>query len=397
MENHINLSDEPTDQNLEFLLTGLLEARFTREQVFKWFKTMSKKHLRTYPGTSSFQAESRDGEFICHSMYFLLDKGIIKNRSSEEYYIRDSDIREYLECLQKKPCNDYCGPISRYRAHEAIPSKEPVNELILLETGIEKLLSNLSILLVRGCYDDLALRKGVAFIKFNDSIFGLNHYHDPPSDAEEAFSIQGRRHSENDLSSLLVTLGISQEDILWFNNDALGNECELWRLDDNGNEYRMETYDNRVKAELTRLEYESKGHKQTYFLKDAPFERSKKGREIREKLLLLELKGNIDFDSMEEVIDTFPIEIHLEKDGLGKPILKQSSVSSRAGIALAELSEEIQVYNLRVHVQLKEFSTFVGSISKFFVSLDIVHRISEANPMQDSNKVFISHLWPKES
>lgn len=40
----------------------------------------------------------------------------------------------------------------------------------------------------------------------------------------------------------------------------------LWRLDDNGNRFLMETYDSRERAEAAAREYTARGHKQTYWV-----------------------------------------------------------------------------------------------------------------------------------
>lgn len=42
---------------------------------------------------------------------------------------------------------------------------------------------------------------------------------------------------------------------------------ELWRLDDNGNEFLIETFASRQAAEFRQRQLEAGGHKQTYWVK----------------------------------------------------------------------------------------------------------------------------------
>lgn len=44
---------------------------------------------------------------------------------------------------------------------------------------------------------------------------------------------------------------------------------EVWRLDDNGNEFLVDTFDDRESAEKKVAELAAGGHKQTYWVKDA--------------------------------------------------------------------------------------------------------------------------------
>ena len=51
----------------------------------------------------------------------------------------------------------------------------------------------------------------------------------------------------------------------------MNDQIERWqlkRLDDNGNEYYMESFDSKVKAEERMTYFQNKGHKQTYFVEE---------------------------------------------------------------------------------------------------------------------------------
>ncbi|GFR49946.1 hypothetical protein Agub_g12053 [Astrephomene gubernaculifera] len=45
---------------------------------------------------------------------------------------------------------------------------------------------------------------------------------------------------------------------------------DLYRIDDNANEFLMATFAKRVEAEQMMLEFESRGHKQVYFIRTRP-------------------------------------------------------------------------------------------------------------------------------
>jgi len=44
---------------------------------------------------------------------------------------------------------------------------------------------------------------------------------------------------------------------------------QVWRLDDNGNEFLIQEFDNRKSAEVRVSELASSGHKQVYWIKEA--------------------------------------------------------------------------------------------------------------------------------
>lgn len=48
--------------------------------------------------------------------------------------------------------------------------------------------------------------------------------------------------------------------------DAAPQRWALWRLDDNGNRFLMETFDSRERAEAAARDYTARGHKQTYWV-----------------------------------------------------------------------------------------------------------------------------------
>lgn len=45
---------------------------------------------------------------------------------------------------------------------------------------------------------------------------------------------------------------------------------EVWRRDDNGNEFLVDTFDDRAQAEKRAAELSGSGHRQMYWVKEGP-------------------------------------------------------------------------------------------------------------------------------
>ena len=48
---------------------------------------------------------------------------------------------------------------------------------------------------------------------------------------------------------------------------------ELWRQDDNGNRVRVDVFSSEAEAEMARVMYESRGHKQLYWVEAHKYDR----------------------------------------------------------------------------------------------------------------------------
>ena len=59
---------------------------------------------------------------------------------------------------------------------------------------------------------------------------------------------------------------ISSQDQALSGNNEQPNSWSLWRLDDNGNRYMIGTFPDKTEAEKTMQEFESRGHKQMYWI-----------------------------------------------------------------------------------------------------------------------------------
>jgi hypothetical protein len=51
---------------------------------------------------------------------------------------------------------------------------------------------------------------------------------------------------------------------------SLTKKWRLMRLDDNGNEFEVERYHDRAAADKACVEFERRGHKQTYYVTKKP-------------------------------------------------------------------------------------------------------------------------------
>jgi hypothetical protein len=70
-------------------------------------------------------------------------------------------------------------------------------------------------------------------------------------------------------SILCKTFEISSDQLLWRRKDLCSAKWLLVRIDDNGNEFEMYRFMEKISAELAMKKYDSKGHKQKYLIKEA--------------------------------------------------------------------------------------------------------------------------------
>lgn len=65
---------------------------------------------------------------------------------------------------------------------------------------------------------------------------------------------------------ILFHLGFTRDEVEWI-PEAPAEPCwQVWRLDDNGNEYEVAGLTSACKAEAMVEEFEARGHKQTYWV-----------------------------------------------------------------------------------------------------------------------------------
>lgn len=254
----------PTDEVIISVLEGLLDGAYSRDDVYYWYGEMTTKYATQYPGCIQFHTESKQGGFIIQSLCFIKSKGLADYESDEQYFLRNEDFEEYIAELKHIDCSERNGKIERVRHHQVSPVKEINYPLICLDPRKSKVLDRFKIFSARGVVDDLALPTEYCSIYYDASYFYMTYSH---SLKEYNFSISGFQGNDLSLFGLLVALGIQSSDVTFYNNVGLKGPSELWRLDDNGNEFMISEYETELEAMLMRKEYEDKGHKQTYFTK----------------------------------------------------------------------------------------------------------------------------------
>ena len=230
---------KPTDRVVLDVLKGFLERTYSRSDVYAWQKEMREHHAEYYPGCMNILSERKSGNFIVQSLTFIKDKGVAGYEETEEYFIRDEDIQEYIAELACVDCKDSNGKIKRTRAHQITLIKDVSYPLVCIDSTDGRIIQRFGVFFLRGIIDDLAEHVEFASIKYEDVTFFLDFR---CSAKEYQFTIHGFKGSDEQFANMLLDLNISFEDFSFVNDYALVGKTELWRLDDNGNEFLMSEY-----------------------------------------------------------------------------------------------------------------------------------------------------------
>lgn len=70
----------------------------------------------------------------------------------------------------------------------------------------------------------------------------------------------------DDLDEVLEVLNLNSNDLVWVDKDIQFSPYELWRQDDNGHKFLIETFPCKADAEKAKREFENRKHKQIYWL-----------------------------------------------------------------------------------------------------------------------------------
>lgn len=96
------------------------------------------------------------------------------------------------------------------------------------------------------------------------------HPHGPDAAQRVSISVAGTSPDTRlDLIEILTAMALSEADLPWVSPVLGPARWLLYRLDDNGNEFLIERYQQPEAAERIRAQYEAKGHKQLYFVRSA--------------------------------------------------------------------------------------------------------------------------------
>ncbi len=120
--------------------------------------------------------------------------------------------------------------------------------------------------------DEEGLGKSLTFMfAINGTLFVSQSF---PDGSEEAqflnISVQSTENdSKKALQKLLRALNMTEQGLVWVNNDLGTPQWILRRLDENGHETEMFRFQEEDCAEAVRQQYEDKGHKQLYMVHHA--------------------------------------------------------------------------------------------------------------------------------
>ena len=164
--------EKPTDKVILNVLEGFLAGSYTRDDIENWYRLMNKEYATQYPGCISFHTETKTGHFIVYSLSFIKHQGISKYEDPNEYFLRDSDIKEYIADLNQVDGNESFGKIKRLRGHQIVPRKDTY-PLICLDCEDDGFIQQCGVFFQRGIVDDLAEHTEFATINYDGSLFSI--------------------------------------------------------------------------------------------------------------------------------------------------------------------------------------------------------------------------------
>ena len=98
----------------------------------------------------------------------------------------------------------------------------------------------------------------------------MAHPGGPPGAERMALQVvESSDDTRRDLDIALAQLGVAETDLLWVQPYLGSPRWQLWRVDDNGNEFEVARFQSESYAKWIRSKYEAKGHKQFYFVRAA--------------------------------------------------------------------------------------------------------------------------------
>lgn len=82
----------------------------------------------------------------------------------------------------------------------------------------------------------------------------------------QIFILNNEESVTGDLDEVLELLELTSKDIIWIDNDIKFTPHELWRQDDNGHKFLIETFPCRADAAKAMRDFEARHHKQICWL-----------------------------------------------------------------------------------------------------------------------------------
>lgn len=257
---------EPTIQIIRNVLLGIISGKYSRQDAKRWIDSIQTRYGSRYPGTRFAYQIGGNAEWILIFLAFITDKGFGFRKKNEDitYFIRETDLQEYLLDLDEEDCDERNGNITRIRQHQISSRNEFYYAYVAVDSKNGDLLEKVGVFFTSGLYDDLAEHKEVALISYLGSTLTLEFSHERNN---TDLYINGFMGDKEKIAKLLLELEVTSDMLHWVNDHTDNETCELYRYDDNGNEFLVETYNSYIEAEVSRYTFEARGHKQIYYLK----------------------------------------------------------------------------------------------------------------------------------
>lgn len=251
--------EPPTKELLVSILSSLVEEKVTREQVVTWQKNVIDQFDYHGPGVLTVPLTVNEGYWEFVSLSALTRKSEIKS-DPYGYFIRERDLLEYIAVLKNEDLNEEKNEINYIRPHQ-LPKicEEP---LPILSFRDEAVIERNTMRSVRGVMDSLNNLQELVLFKYGYSIFTMVLHHEH----ETGLSVLNSQLNvgKDNIVALLNSLEVAPQDVDWVSPSLDSEKCRLNRLDDNSNTFPVADFSSYILAELTRIQYENKGHKQTY-------------------------------------------------------------------------------------------------------------------------------------
>jgi hypothetical protein len=252
----------PTKGILKEIIEGLLSGNYKREEVVEWQKKVCKEFDYYGPGVLAVPLKNEDGYWYFVSLVTLLDKN--KLNKSEEYFIRNNDLQNWLNDLNAIESKSKALQIKNINPNNKTGWKQL--DYLLHFNDKNNILNNSgkSFNFERGVFDSLGdLTESVLF-EYKDFRFLIEKSY-------EHFLGLVNLSGEKDIPSVVVAqllefIGVDAENLIGVNKNLYKDSHKLLRMDDNGVTHTIDANLNYILAYLRQKRFELGTHKQTYWI-----------------------------------------------------------------------------------------------------------------------------------
>ncbi len=118
--------------------------------------------------------------------------------------------------------------------------------------------------------DGMGTAKYAFFVTENNRYFIVDVYHSNSANhSTQIYLLNNPETLNSDLDKVLESLELTSADLIWFDENIKFSPIELWRQDDNGHKFLIETFSCKADAAKAKREFENRKHKQIYWLEKA--------------------------------------------------------------------------------------------------------------------------------